>query len=780
MTTAGRPEGVRTDARLVVPAVAVWVGAFTVTGGRPLWVLAPVVAFAAALAVGWVLGRRVAAVAVAGLLCLAGGAGVAGLHVAAVAGSGLAALAADGATAELAGTVTGDPAVRHGGTRGDHRAGDLVVVPARVTSVRARGGGFRTRVAVVLLARDLRWRGLLPGQAVSWSGRLGQPRAGHGEAAVVVVRGPPELHGRPPAVQRAAGRLRAGLRDAADGLARDPRGLLPGLVVGDTSRVTAALDADLRTSGMTHLVAVSGSNVAVVASFVLLAGRWVGLRGRVLPAAAALAVVGFVVLARPQPSVLRAAVMGGVGLLALATGRRRRGLGALGAAVAVLLLADPWLARSYGFVLSALATAGLVLLAPAWAAAWRACGLPRPVAEALAVAMAAQLLCAPVIVLLSGQVSLVAVPANLLAAPAVAPATVLGVLAAAVAPVSPPAAEVLARVAELPVAWIAAVAHRAAAVPDAAVPWPGSVTGALVLAVATGAAVLVARGLGRRPAVAAGVVVVVAVGLAAAAASPGWPPRGWLLAVCDVGQGDALVLASGAGAAVVVDAGPDPRAVDRCLRGLGVRRVAMVLLTHLHADHVEGLPGVLRGRSVGEVVTGTYDEPAGELARVHRWTRRARVPLTTAVVGERMTVGTLSWQVLWPSRVIGEGSVPNNASLVLLVRTHGVRLLLTGDVEPPAQRALLAGLQAAGHPLGTVDVLKVAHHGSAYQDPALLAAARPRLAVVSVGFDNDYGHPARSTMLALRRSGVVVGRTDREGTLLVVGDRRQLRLVRAG
>ncbi len=180
------------------------------------------------------------------------------------------------------------------------------------------------------------------------------------------------------------------------------------------------------------------------------------------------------------------------------------------------------------------------------------------------------------------------------------------------------------------------------------------------------------------------------------------------------------------------------------------------------------------------MVTGTYDEPAGELARVHRWTRRARVPLTTAVVGERMTVGTLSWQVLWPSRVIGEGSVPNNASLVLLVRTHGVRLLLTGDVEPPAQRALLAGLQAAGHPLGTVDVLKVAHHGSAYQDPALLAAARPRLAVVSVGFDNDYGHPARSTMLALRRSGVVVGRTDREGTLLVVGDRRQLRLVRAG
>ena len=150
------------------------------------------------------------------------------------------------------------------------------------------------------------------------------------------------------------------------------------------------------------------------------------------------------------------------------------------------------------------------------------------------------------------------------------------------------------------------------------------------------------------------------------------------------------------------------------------------------------------------------------------------MPLTSLVVGERVSVGPVSWRVLWPARVIDEGSVPNNASVVLLVRTHGVRLLLTGDVEPPAQRAMLAR-----GPLPAVDVLKVAHHGSAYQAPGLLAAARPRIALISVGVGNDYGHPAPSTVRALRRAGALVGRTDRDGTLLVVGDPRHLTLVRA-
>ncbi len=774
-----RPE--RLDARLVGPAAAVWVGAFVATGSPPSvapgWLATWALGALAAVAAGRSLarGRGSAAAAALFVMCLAAGCVVGALHLAAVRGNGLAGYAADEATVRATGTVTADPGRSAGAVRGERRGTDLVVVPVRLERVEVRGRTMRIRAPTLVLAADRRWLGLLPGQQVALSGRLGPARSGGPVTAVVTVRGPPETLGAPPLVQRAAGELRAGLRRAAAVLPPDEQGLLPGLVVGDTSRMPDELVEEFRTAGLTHLTAVSGANLAVVISFVLLAGRWAGLRGRWLPAVAAVAMLGFVVLARPQPSVLRAAVMGAVGLLAMGSGRRRRSLAALGAAVLGLLLADPWLARSYGFALSVVATGGLVLLAPGWARAWTARGMPRPLAEALAVPAAAQLVCAPVLVLLSGRVSLVAVLANLLAGPAVAPATVLGVLTTVVAPVSDRAAELLATGAGAPVWWLVQVADRASAAPGASVPWPASVAGAVGLVVASILVVAAARALATRgPLPATGVAVVLVVALVVPASSPGWPPDGWVLAACDVGQGDALVLAVTAGTAVVVDAGPDPPAVDRCLQRLGVRRVPLLLLTHLHADHVEGLPGVLRGRRVGEVAVGSYDEPADELARVRSWARAAGVPLTRISAGDRMSVGPVSWQVLWPARVIDEDSVPNNASVVLLVRSHGLRILLTGDIEPPAQRALLGQEH-----LPVVDVLKVAHHGSAYQEPRLLSLLRPRVALVSVGAGNDYGHPAPSTLRALRRSGALVGRTDTDGTLAVVGTPRRLRLVRA-
>lgn len=521
-----------------------------------------------------------------------------------------------------------------------------------------------------------------------------------------------------------------------------------------------------------------------------------GLSLRLTAVAGGALTLAFVVVCRPDPSVLRAAACGFVVLLAIGTGRRRSLIPALAAAVLGLVLYDPWLSRSYGFLLSVLATGALLTVAPRWSEALRARGVPGGPAEALAACLAAQAVCAPVVVVFAARVSLVAIPANLFAELAVAPATVLGFAALALAPVWAPAAEGVAWVAGWPAGWIARVARTGAALPGAELSWPGGWSGGLVLALLTVLVVLAVRRLPHRGPV--GVLVAVVLLLVVVRPVPltrwatGWPPPGWVFAMCQVGQGDATVLAAGGDAAVVVDAGPDPVAVDRCLRELGVRRVPLLVLTHFHADHVAGLPGVLRGRSVGAIQTTGLEEPPAQAAFVRRTAAAARVPLIHAEAGERRRVGALEWTVLWPTatgaaegaeeatarggsgvgsrgRSVGFGEAsggPNDASVTMLVRAAGgLTLLLLGDLEPPAQRALLRARPG----LAPVDVLKVAHHGSAHQDPGLIRAVRPRLALVSSGRDNPYGHPSPRTLESLRAGGARVLRTDRDGAIAVVG-----------
>uniref|UniRef100_UPI0020C79D4F ComEC/Rec2 family competence protein n=1 Tax=Streptomyces sp. TRM64462 TaxID=2741726 RepID=UPI0020C79D4F len=378
----------------------------------------------------------------------------------------------------------------------------------------------------------------------------------------------------------------------------------------------------------------------------------------------------------------------------------------------------------------------------------------------------------------AARVSLVAVPCNLFAELAVAPATVLGFAALAVAPAAMPVARVLAECAAWPAGWVASVARTGAALPGAQADWPGGWRGGLLLAAVTAVLLAVARRLPRNPWAALGCAVVLL--LAVVRPAPvtrlvtGWPPPGWVFAMCDVGQGDATALAAGDGTAVVVDAGPDPEPVDRCLRDLGVSRVPLVLLTHFHADHVAGLPGVLRGREVGLIQTTGLLDPPAQAAFVHRTAAAAGVPVVRAAPGERRRTGPLDWQVLWPAaRDIGFLEA-NDASVTLLVRTGGgVTLLLLGDLEPSAQR----GLTLAHPALPSVDVLKVAHHGSAHQDPGLLRRVRPRLALVSAGRDNPYGHPSPRTLAGLRAAGAAVLRTDRDGAIAVTGAGRDLRAV---
>lgn len=687
----------------------------------------------------------------------------------------------------------------------------------------------RTPVTVMVRAQDAdAWRGVLPSTRLRTDVRVLPAREGmRSTAAVLLVRGRPELLAPPSRPQRLAGRLRSGLRAACEHLPADVRGLLPGLVVGDTSRLPDDLNEAFRVTDLGHLTAVSGANLMIVLTVLVgapghagtpgrggLAGR-IGLPLRVTAVLGAGLTLAFVTVCRPDPSVLRAAATGLVGMLALGTGRPRQALPALSAAVLALVLVDPYLARSYGFVLSVLATTGLLTLGPRWMAALIERRWPHHLATAVAATAAAQALCAPVTILLAPRISLVAVPCNLLAEFAVAPTTLLGFAALVADPLSHAAARFLADLAALPVVWLAVVARTGAVLPGAQLAWPEGLFGAVLLALATvaliwaarpflmstrltaapaqspvrrsgGAAMSAGAGPNRFAAHRLRAALVVALGLLLLLVllrpplltriATGWPPKGWQLVMCDIGQGDMTVLpirsADGEApdSAIVVDTGPDPHAADTCLRDLGITKVPLLILSHFHADHAEGLPGVLRGRRVGALQVTTLDAPAGEHTRVVAWAAAAHVPIVRARRGEHRFAGPeLSWDVLWPDGVPGPATPgPNNASVALLAAVGSssgpLRIALLGDLEPPAQAALQARLTPP-----RVDVLKVAHHGSSHQDWDLAAALHPRLALISCGKDNPYGHPAAQTVARLRALGATVVRTDQVGDIAILG-----------
>lgn len=670
--------------------------------------------------------------------------------------SWVAVVARQGASAELVVEVRSDPRVRPG------LEDDRATVRAEATWVEARGQRSTARVPVMLVLSAPLAEGLRVGGVYRIQARLASspfPDA----AATVIVRSPPATLRGPGWTDRAAETVRSAIRNAAVGQNR-ASGLVPALVDGDERSLPTAVVDDFQRAGLTHLLAVSGTNFVLLGSAWLGVARWCGARGRALVPLGLIGIVALVVLARAEPSVVRAALMGGVALLGLGQGQRAQGVRALSACVCLIMLFSPDLALSPGFALSALATGGILCFGGRWRDAL-ACWMPGILAEAIAVTLAAYIACLPLIVAISGRLSLIAIPANLVAGVVVGPATVLGFLGGATGLIAPGLGRLVAAPAAWCAWWIVGVAHTAANLPH---PDVGLGSNQVLLSVLVVVSIVVAVGLGwllRRPLLAAPLLALTSAASLVTIPQGAWPPAGWVFVACDVGQGDGLVVRLGEGRALVIDTGPDPSAMRGCLRDLGIRTVPVLVLTHFHADHVNGLSGVLDGAQVGAIAVTDFAEPRPRAEFVHRLAVAAHVPIQVAEPGEQRTDGDATWEVLAPLAPppSGSDSPPNDASVVILVRVRGIRILLMGDEETGSQTLL-----ASTYPGIKADVLKVAHHGSAKQDPDLIRSLGAPDAIISAGRGNRYGLPKPATLALLAQAGMRVHRTDVDGPQAVI------------
>lgn len=497
--------------------------------------------------------------------------------------------------------------------------------------------------------------------------------------------------------QERLGAIRSGLRDRSKGAP-----LIPGMVLGDTSLQTTEFSDAMRRSGLTHLTAVSGANFAIVSSFVLWFMQYPFRKMRIRLVATSLILIAFIGLVRPSPSVLRAAAMAAVVIFAKSHKQRSDSIPSLGFAIAIVILADPWQSRDPGFALSVLATAGLLIIAPRLQ-------LPKGFSEPIA----ATILCSPIIVALSGYLSITSIFANVLVAPLVAPVTILGFISA----ILPPAAPILLPIAKIPAALIGRIAYIAASFPVI------RLRSALVIFTLALIIFLFRKYL----------IFLIPL-LLLLTYLQRWPNNDWQIANCDVGQGDAMVLKVAPHQAVLIDTGPEPKLIDDCLKQLSIKEIPILIITHPHADHAGGLTGAVHNRRVGKI-------------------------LQSAIRGEIFKVKDIEIEILWPDGAFhdfedngGEGSVINNQSIIALITAPDYRLLTTGDAEPDVQRLI---------PVPKVDILKVAHHGSKYQDLLFNLRADPSIAIISVGKGNKYGHPAAETLKLFKR----VYRTDQNGAI---------------
>ncbi len=630
---------------------------------------------------------------------------------------------------------------------------------ASVSSVKIAGEIKSIRLPVRITSS--KFIELIPGEKFSVTG-IAFATAERRVAALIATTGNFEKLSEANYLQRLSAKIRDSFRKSANSVGGAGGALIPGLVIGDTSLEELSFVIDMRRVGLSHLTAVSGANFAIIAAFLLWLSQWVFKRVRSRLFLTSLVLIGFIFLVRPSPSVLRASVMCAVILIAKARGVKADSIPSLGLAIAFLILMDPFQAIDPGFALSVSATAGILLLAPKIEIYLSEKFGHRKLAQVIAIPLSATFMCTPIILAISGLFSLVSIPANVLAGPVVAPITIIGFIAAILSPVFPEISHILLLAIKPLAQFIVWISDSASGLPVLIL--PKSYLGAAIAMVVIA---LIKFKKWRA------LLILLSVAILIIALPGRWPGANWSVANCNIGQGDGLVINLGNHEGLVIDVGPDSKLMDECLKDLGIHRIPLLVLSHFHADHVHGLDGLLSGRKVSSVWISNLDQPKEE--RDTALLLLGGIPTHQATAGEsaefKSAKGQVKIQVLWPTKlqssfdaIPGDGSVINNSSIALLITIGDLRIFSGGDLEPQAQAAMLALTK-----VDPVDIYKVSHHGSAFQFPPLMAALQPKIALISVGAGNNYGHPAPGTLAALKTLGTKTFRTDQDGAISVDG-----------
>lgn len=568
--------------------------------------------------------------------------------------------------------------------------------------------------------------------------------------------------------------IRASFLASLNGVTPDAAALVAGLAIGDDSKLSEQTKNDFKVVSLTHLSAVSGANCAIVLAGVALLLNLLPVRRIVRLGLSFGAIFLYLGLVGPEPSVLRASVMVAVVLVGWSLGRRVHPLDAISLSIILLLIYEPTLSLDYGFVLSVLATLGLLVLAPRLVEHFEK-RMPTWLAVVLSVSIAAQIACLPVLLVLQPKIPVYSVLANILAEPLVAPITVLGLIACLISPMLPALASALSYCASL-LSWcIVFIGNSLASAPASSINWFAGSLG-IVLGIMMAAGIWIYLVTKNSPLKNIAGTVVLLIGFVFITQTSSFAfQRGnfyageFTLVNCDVGQGDALVIRSG-GEVAVVDVGREDPAIDSCLTDLNISKIDLLVLTHFDMDHVGGVVGAVTGRSVSKALLTSFVDrrPGAEFVQ----NVLAAQSIETILAEKDMTghLGSFNWQVLSPHRGGSEASDSNDGSVSMVWEDDQMVLYTLADLGERAQ--LRIGAESSN--LLTRDngskvvVVKVAHHGSGDQAPEFYEAIRPDLALISVGQNNSYGHPTRRTLDLLERSGAQVLRTDEMGALGVI------------